>query len=171
MVAKKRKGNYSLVHKKFLQQTSELIESLRAQVTALNEQLLIQKTGDLKPMAQQNWQKVETKVESPIIVERVAVHDRPSGGSPTPAQGPHVEAIPRMASILSSLQDSTNNRLDELEKRLNPILISTPPKAALTGASPAPPFSCSVTDDLDSKIHRQRRIIDRLEDLIDRLAL
>jgi len=92
------------------------------------------------------------------------------GGGINSAKAEHQGSIGNFLTDLSSAQDQSQNVLDELFKKLDPILLSTPVTGTSAGIPPVCSH-CSAGEVLLNRVNNQRTLNSRLGDLLFRIAL
>jgi hypothetical protein len=87
----------------------------------------------------------------------------------SPPSPDHSGAVGKLVEELNSGQDITHNIIDELSKKLDPILAPPFPGSSPSGANPV--ASCGLADVLIGKCVKQRSINERLREILHRIAL
>ncbi len=119
--------------------------------------------ADFMRFAKQNGEGACAKLPSNISLNQaVAVA--------TPSKTPFEGQIPKLLQELQFAQDYIHNRLDDLSKKLEPILGPSNPSAPTTGLN-GPGSSCAAGDSLQLRLNTAQGIASRINDLIERLAL
>ena len=86
-----------------------------------------------------------------------------------PAGSAYEGHISKYMAELAHLQDYCHSRLDELTKKLEPVL--APPNPEKEVATPSAPALCGFGDTLSTRVNVHNQINYRINKLIERLAL